>query len=118
MMLKGVDCHEHPPFFGGAGGPRDPRPGCGVDSEHGFYSILFSLWLQPLLERVLSQCRNYSMRARSGMCYQTQIFNPMCNVGSEPQKATDDPGEGGYTVLAYCVKREENESVIACRHRS
>ena len=30
----------------------------------------------------------------------------ICNVGSEPQKATDDPGEGKYIVLAYCMKRE------------
>ena len=58
------------------------------------------------------------MRATSGMYYQTQILKPMCNVGSEPQKATDDPGEGEYRVLAYCVKGEENESVVACRHRS
>ena len=39
------------------------------------------------------------------MCYQTQILKPMCNVGSEPPKATDDPGGGGYIV--YCILREE-----------
>ena len=47
------------------------------------------------------------MRATSGMYmyYQTQIFKPMCNVGSEPQKATDDPGEKGDII--YCILREE-----------
>ena len=39
------------------------------------------------------------------MYYQPQIFNPMCNFGSEPQKATDGPGESGYTVLH--ILREE-----------
>ena len=58
------------------------------------------------------------MRATSGMYYQTEILKRTCTVGSEQQKATNHPGEEEYIVLAYCVKREENESVIACRDRS